>query len=725
MTIIRHASAGARRTWFRPAPRCLPGTTAGLDAAPAQRPGSKQVARIAAAIVATAALAATGVAGVAGKAAVAASFTVLGHLHWLWIPAAVLLESASMAAFAIMLRRLLAAGGASVGIRPMLATAYAANAVSVSVPLAGPALATAFTFRRFTRQGADAPLAGWSLLAGGVISSAAAALVVVGGALASGSILVAAVAVPGGVLAVTALVVAGAAARRPRLRGALERPAAWALQQGSRMLRRPATEPRQIIRAWAQRLGSLRLPPSGWAAVAGLAMANWLADAAVLAVSIRATGAVVPWHDLLLVYGSGIVAQGLNITPGGIGVTEGTLSLALVATGLGASQALAAVLLYRLASFWLVALAGWLVLLWLRRPRARRGTEPRSARPCSPADQATRRHQDTPVPQTHLPGAPPGNGTPAMTAGTRITYRPARLAAHELVLLHGQPGSPADWQPVTARLPTQLHVIAADRPGYGSSRLPAGGFAANAHAVLHDLDARGITRAVLVGHSYGGGVALAAAALAPRRVEAVILLASVGPGCVNGWDKLLAAPGTGQLCALVAWRLTPWIARARLAGAARRRGRPLRPDEHANWQVWGHPGRGHRPLWRTFLTEQRALLRELGELEHAVASVQAPVLLLADPRDTLVPLDTARRLARALPDARLQLIDGAGHHLPRRAPDAVADAIVAFLAAAEERAARDETRSLTFGGRRRVEAAVVLADPLALAGTADAYRGCG
>ena len=293
------------------------------------------------------------------------------------------------------------------------------------------------------------------------------------------------------------------------------------------------TEPRQSIRAWAQRLGSLRLPPSGWVAVAGLALANWLADAAVLAVSIRATGAVVPWHDLLLVYGSGIAAQSLNITPSGLGVTERTLSLALVATGLGASQALAAVLLYRLASFWLVALAGWLVLLWLRRPRARRGTGPRRARPCSPADPAARRHQDTPVPETNPPSAPPGNRTPAMTADPRTTERPARLAAHELVLLHGQPGSPADWQPVTARLPAQLHAIAADRPGYGSSRLPAGGFAAGARAVLDDLDARGITRAVLAGHSYGGGVALAAAALAPRRVEAGRLLASVGPGCVT------------------------------------------------------------------------------------------------------------------------------------------------------------------------------------------------
>jgi pimeloyl-ACP methyl ester carboxylesterase len=605
---------------------------------------SKKVARIAAAGAALAVVITT---GWAERTALAASFTVLAHLHWLWIPAAVGLESVSMAAFAVMLRRLLAAGGARVGVRPMLATAYAANAVSVSVPLAGPALATAFTFRRFTRQGADAPLAGWSLLAGGVISSAAAALIVVGGGLASGNMLVTAVTVPGGVLAVAVLVAAVAAVRRPRLRGALERPAGWVLRQGSRMLGRPAAEPDQTIRAWAQRLSSLQLPPAGWMTATGLALANWLADAAVLAVSIRATGAAIPWHDLLLVYGSGIAAQSLNITPGGLGVTEGSLSLALVATGLGASQALAAVLLYRLASFWLVALTGWLVVFWLRRPRARRGPGPSRTRA---------------VPRPRMP---------------------VGLDTYELVLLHGQPGSPADWQQVAGRLPAQLHAVAPDRPGYGSSQLPAGGFAANARAVLDELDSRGITRAVLVGHSYGGGVALSAASLAPGRVAAVVLLASVGPGCVTGWDRLLAAPGAGQLCALVAWRLTPWMARARLAGIARRRGRPLRPDEHANWQVWGDADRGYRPQWRTFLTEQRALLRELGALEHAIASVRAPVLVLADPKDTVVPFETARRLARALPDAHLQLVQGAGHHLPRRAPEAVADAIAGFLATAQ------------------------------------------
>jgi uncharacterized membrane protein YbhN (UPF0104 family) len=380
MTTSRLSSAGKRRTR---SVSPLPGRGAAIAPAggPASRParpgggpasprrGSKCAARAGATALAVAVLAA---AGTRERAALAASLTVLGHLHWIWIPVAVVLESASMAAFAIMLRRLLAAGGAKVGVRPMLATALAANALSVSVPLAGPELATAFTFRRFTRQGADAPLAGWSLLAGGVVSSAAAAVVLVGGGLTSGKILVTAVAVPGGVLAVAALVLVAAAGRRPRLLGALERPAAWTLRRGSRLLRRPAADPRQTIRAWAERLVSLRISPSGWMTVTGLALANWLADAAVLAASIYAAGAAVPWHLLLLVYGSGIAAQSLNLTPGGLGVAEGTLGVALVATGLRAGQALAAVLLYRLASFWLAAFAGWLVLLWLRR--ARRGT---------------------------------------------------------------------------------------------------------------------------------------------------------------------------------------------------------------------------------------------------------------------------------------------------------------------------------------------------------------
>jgi pimeloyl-ACP methyl ester carboxylesterase len=226
------------------------------------------------------------------------------------------------------------------------------------------------------------------------------------------------------------------------------------------------------------------------------------------------------------------------------------------------------------------------------------------------------------------------------------------VRSHHLLLLHGQPGSAADWRRVQARLPRRLRAVAVDRPGYGTSRLAAAGFAGNARAVLAEMDARGMDRAVLVGHSFGGGVALTAASLAPHRVEALVLLASVGPGCLNAVDRLLAAPGTGPACALIAFGVASW----------------------------GYPRGEHHPLWRTFLVEQRALVQEIDQLAAALPGVRAPALLLADPRDMIVPVETSRRLEQSLPDARLRPIRGPGHMLPRRAASLVANAIAGFLA---------------------------------------------
>jgi len=255
------------------------------------------------------------------------------------------------------------------------------------------------------------------------------------------------------------------------------------------------------------------------------------------------------------------------------------------------------------------------------------------------------------------------------------------------VLLHGQPGSGADWKQVEARLPCGLSVLAQDRPGYGASPRRAGGFAAGARAVLADMDARGIDQAVLVGHSYGGGVALAAGRLAPKRVAGLILLASVGPGCLTGADWPLAAPVSGEFFALVAWRLTPWLARAGLTAVTRLRRRPLAADEYVNLQAWGYAHYDHGPLWRSFLTEQRALMRELDDLTASLPEVTQPVLLLADAHDMIIPVRATHRLAAALPDARVELLNGPGHHLPRRAAPRIAGAIAAFLATLDDQAA--------------------------------------
>lgn len=121
---------------------------------------------------------------------------------------------------------------------------------------------------------------------------------------------------------------------------------------------------------WHQGLESLHLSGTEWTRVGSYGLANWLADVGVLAVAILAVGAPVPWRALLLIYSLATVVGSLGITPGGIGLIEGTLCVGLVSTGVPTALALAAVLLYRLVSFWLVMAVGWIVFLYLRRKRS-------------------------------------------------------------------------------------------------------------------------------------------------------------------------------------------------------------------------------------------------------------------------------------------------------------------------------------------------------------------
>jgi len=73
------------------------------------------------------------------------------------------------------------------------------------------------------------------------------------------------------------------------------------------------------------------------------------------------------------------------------------------------------------------------------------------------------------------------------------------MSGRWVVLLHGQPGSAADWQQVVSRLPDGVGVVAQDRPGYGASPRSAGGFTAGARAVLADLAVNPATATHLAG----------------------------------------------------------------------------------------------------------------------------------------------------------------------------------------------------------------------------------
>jgi pimeloyl-ACP methyl ester carboxylesterase len=243
-----------------------------------------------------------------------------------------------------------------------------------------------------------------------------------------------------------------------------------------------------------------------------------------------------------------------------------------------------------------------------------------------------------------------------------------------VLLLHGQPGSGADWRAVERRLAPRFRVLAPDRPGYGSNRARAGGFAANARAMVGLLDRLGLKRAIVVGHSWGGGAAIAMARRYPERVAGLVLVGAVGDASALGpADRLLARPLLGSLLTLVGFKLASRL--LLLRQLRRRLGRGGDGDDTDAWlRATARAWRGPR-VWRSFAVEQRALVRETPALQRALGAVGVPTVVLTGDHDHTVPPSAAAALAGGIPGARLRRLPGVGHLLPQHAPEAVARAV--------------------------------------------------
>jgi pimeloyl-ACP methyl ester carboxylesterase len=216
-------------------------------------------------------------------------------------------------------------------------------------------------------------------------------------------------------------------------------------------------------------------------------------------------------------------------------------------------------------------------------------------------------------------------------------------------------------------------MIVPDRLGYGLTGGRASGLAGNANAVVKLLRSLGIENAVVVGHSWAGGVALVLALDFPGQVTGLGLVSSVAPAeRVARLDKLLARRVVGT--ALVAATLD---AGGRLLSSGP--GRAL-----AGWRL-----RGHSPdqlaemalswrrssTWRSFAVEQRALVHELPLLAPRLASIKAPTAVVLGTMDRVIGPTSGSRLAAAIPGAELEMVRGGGHLLPQLQPAAVASAV--------------------------------------------------
>ena len=311
----------------------------------------------------------------------------LGRISPLWLALSLGAETVSFLAAAELQHHLLAGTGARVDRRSLLALSYAGTAISSAFP-AGAAVSGRYSYRALTRRGVAAGDAAWVLGATAVLSIVTLALLgLVGAQLRGLAVLCSAV---GGLVGAAVLFVAAAAVAAlvwsSHHRGRLE-PLA-------RSLTARCGAARSIVARWLGRpsppadtgTGGVRGPcesavgnemtglgPARLSAAVGLAGANWLADVAALAVAFVALGVDVPWQGLLFAYAVTQLVTSVPLLPGSIGVAEGSMTAALVSSGVHPDAAVAGVLAYRLVSFWLVLPAGWLAWTSLKRREARPG----------------------------------------------------------------------------------------------------------------------------------------------------------------------------------------------------------------------------------------------------------------------------------------------------------------------------------------------------------------
>ncbi len=244
-----------------------------------------------------------------------------------------------------------------------------------------------------------------------------------------------------------------------------------------------------------------------------------------------------------------------------------------------------------------------------------------------------------------------------------------------VLLLHGQPGGIRDWDRVVAALGADIHTIAEYRPGWDGINSPLD-LRGNAEAALAKLDRHGVERAVIVGHSLGAGVAAWIAVLHPERVRALVLASpGANTSALNEFDRVLASPIAGSvLSAILLASVGVALASPTVRRLLDRRLGLGQPFTRAGSRMLLRPR-----AWRSFVVEQRAMFRDLPSLEARLGEIVAPTTVISGTADKVVPPDAARRLAREIPGAKLELIEGAGHLLPHQHGEALA-AIVARYA---------------------------------------------
>lgn len=272
--------------------------------------------------------------------------------------------------------------------------------------------------------------------------------------------------------------------------------------------------------------------------------------------------------------------------------------------------------------------------------------------------------------------------------GLEVFYEEAGsgLEGAPLVLLHGFNLSTYTWRAVLTPLGAVRRTLAFDRPAFGLTErpllddLPEGARnpytpEAQAAVVTDFMDALSVERAVLIGSSSGGGVAVQVALAHPERVAGLVLVgaSTYGEAGVPGFLRPLL--GTPQ-----AARIGPLAMRqaAEEPGLQFLRRAYADPEALTDEVIQGHRRGLQADNWDAALWEfVRA--GPTPNLAARLAEVQVPTLVVSGAEDAVVPPEQSERLAQELPNAEFTLLEGCGHLPQEECPEAFAETVTAWL----------------------------------------------
>lgn len=265
-----------------------------------------------------------------------------------------------------------------------------------------------------------------------------------------------------------------------------------------------------------------------------------------------------------------------------------------------------------------------------------------------------------------------------MIDGHRVHYH---VTGHgpDLVLIHGASGNVRDFTfDLVDRLSDRYRVIVIDRPGLGyTDRINRTGATLVQQADLLRRAAAelGAPRPLIMGHSYGGAVALAWAVHFPDSVSGLTLLAAASNPWTTGigpYYRMLSHP-LGQ--AFVVPILTAWVPDRVVDDTIDRVFLPDRAPPGYHPQI----GSGltlRRVSMRANALQRANLLDEIIAQVPRYGDITVPVEIVHGDADRTVPLVThSAPLAQQVPTAALTVLEGIGHMPHHAAPEATVDAI--------------------------------------------------